>query len=99
MASSAADRADAATNVRGRETRRASFPTERTLLLWLLVGRLVVALATLVWASLVWASHASVAFIGTIGVVFALISTGYSAWTLFIRNTSHSRGFLQVQAL
>jgi PAS domain S-box-containing protein len=99
MASSAAEPAEAATSVRGAQARRASLPTERTLLSWLVIGRLVVALATLIWASLVWTSHASVAFIGTIAVVFALISTGYSAWTTFIRNTAPSRGFLQVQAL
>ncbi|HEU4649728.1 MAG TPA: ATP-binding protein [Gemmatimonadales bacterium] len=99
MAAAAAESADAGTSVRENATRRASFPTERTLLSWLVIGRLVVALATLIWAALVSSTHASAAFIGSIGVVFALISAGYSAWAILIRNTAPSRGFLQVQAL
>jgi two-component system sensor histidine kinase PilS (NtrC family) len=97
MASTAAGRAEAAGSQ--RRTGRASLPTQRTLLTWLLAGRLVLVLATLLGASLVWTERPDVAFIATVDVVFALTLTGYGSWALFVRRTLPSSGLLQVQAL
>jgi PAS domain S-box-containing protein len=97
MASTAAGRAEAAGSQ--RRTGRASLPTQRTLLTWLLAGRLVLVLAALLGASLVWTQRPDVAFIATVAVVFSLTLTGYGAWALFVRRTLPSSGFLQVQAL
>jgi two-component system sensor histidine kinase PilS (NtrC family) len=83
----------------GRRGGRALLPTQRTLLTWLFVGRLVLALVTLLGASLVWTQRPEVAFIGAIAVVFALTSTGYGAWAVIVRDTVPSRPFVQVQAL
>ena len=79
-----------------RRSGRASLPTQRTLLTWLLAGRLVLVLATLLGASLVWTERPDVAFIATVAVVFALTFTSYGAWALFVRHRLPSSGFLQV---
>ncbi|HET8624756.1 MAG TPA: ATP-binding protein [Gemmatimonadales bacterium] len=97
MASTAAGRAEAGSSQ--RRAGRASLPTQRTLLTWLLAGRLVLVLTALLGASLVWTERPDVAFIATIAVVFALTLTGYGSWALFVRRTLPSSGFLQVQAL
>ncbi|HET7600717.1 MAG TPA: ATP-binding protein, partial [Gemmatimonadales bacterium] len=99
MASSPAGRVDAAGAPSGRRGGRASLPTQRTLLSWLFVGRLVLALATLLGASLVWTKRPDVAFISAIAVVFALTFSGYGAWAVLIRGTIPTHAFLQVQAL
>lgn len=99
MASPAAGRGDTAAGVGGRRGGRASLPTQRTLLSWLFVGRLVLALATLVGASLVWTQRPDVAFISAIAVVFALTFTGYGVWAVFGRGSIPTHAFLQVQAL
>ncbi|HEX5386956.1 MAG TPA: ATP-binding protein [Gemmatimonadales bacterium] len=99
MASTAAVRADAAGGPTGAPAARTTLPTQRTLLTWLFVGRLVLALATLVGASLVWTVRPDVSFISSIAVVFALTFTGYGAWAVFMRNTIPSAPFLQLQAL
>ncbi len=98
MASSAAGRAESA-SAQARRAGRASLPTQRTLLTWLLAGRLVLVLATLLGASLVWTERPDVAFIATVAVVFALMLTTYGAWALFVRQALPSSAFLQVQAL
>ncbi len=98
MASSAAGGAGGSDGSGSRRVGRASLPTQRTLLSWLFVGRLVLALATLLGASLVWTQRPDVAFISAIAVVFALTSTGYGAWAIFARGTVPTRPFLQVQA-
>jgi two-component system, NtrC family, sensor histidine kinase PilS len=98
MASSAAGRAESA-GTHPRRAGRASLPTQRTLLTWLLAGRLVLVLATLLGASLVWTERPDVAFIATVAVVFALTLTGYGAWALFVRRALPSSPFLLVQAL
>jgi two-component system, NtrC family, sensor histidine kinase PilS len=99
MESSAAERVEAAVGPRPRRIARASLPTQRTLLTWLFVGRLVLALATLLGASLVWTRRPDVSFISSIAVVFALTFTGYGAWAVFVRRAIPSGAFLQVQAL
>ena len=99
METSAAERVEATPGPHPRRIGRASLPTQRTLLTWLFVGRLVLALATLLGASLVWTSRPDVSFISSIAVVFALTFTGYGAWAVFVRRGIPSRAFLQVQAL
>jgi two-component system sensor histidine kinase PilS (NtrC family) len=99
MESSAAERVEATPGSHPRRIGRASLPTQRTLLTWLFVGRLVLALAALLGAALVWTSRPDVSFISSIAVVFALTSTGYGAWAVFVRRAIPSRAFLQVQAL
>jgi two-component system sensor histidine kinase PilS (NtrC family) len=99
MVSSAAGRADAADGAPKRRVGRASLPTQHTLLSWLFVGRLVLALATLLGASLVWTKRPDVSFISSIAVVFALTFTGYGAWAVFVRGIVPSHAFLQLQAL
>jgi two-component system sensor histidine kinase PilS (NtrC family) len=99
MASPAAGRVDATGVLSGRRGGRASLPTQRTLLSWLFIGRLVLALATLVGASLVWTNRATVSFLSSIAVIFALTFTAYGGWAVFIRGTVPTHPFLQVQAL
>ena len=99
MESSAAGRVETAPSSPSRRIGRPSLPPQRTLLTWLFVGRLVLALATLLGASLVWTSRPDVSFISSIAVVFALTSAGYGAWAVFVRGIIPSRAFLQIQAL
>jgi two-component system sensor histidine kinase PilS (NtrC family) len=99
MESSAAERVEAVPGPHPHRLGRASLPTQRTLLTWLFVGRLILALAALLGASLIWTSRPDVSFISSIAVVFALTLTGYGAWAVFVRKSIPSRSFLQVQAL
>jgi len=99
MESSAAGRVETIPGTHSQRIGRPSLPPQRTLLTWLFVGRMVLALATLLGASLVWTRRPDVSFISSIAVVFALTSTGYGAWAVFVRGVIPSRAFLQIQAL
>src|SRR5262245_35512240 len=99
MESSAAGQVETIPRTHSQRIGRPSLPPQRTLLTWLFVGRLVLALATLLGASLVWTQRPDVSFISTITVVFALTFTGYGAWAVFVRGVIPSRAFLQIQAL
>ena len=99
MESSAAERVEAVPGSHPQRIGRASLPTQRTLLTWLFVGRLVLALAALLGASLIWTRRPDVSFISSIAVVFALTLTAYGAWMVFVRRAIPSRAFLQIQAL
>jgi two-component system, NtrC family, sensor histidine kinase PilS len=99
MESSAAGQVETIPRTHSQRPGRPSLPPQRTLLTWLFVGRLVLALATLLGASLVWTQRPDVSFISSIAVVFALTFTGYGAWAVFVRNVIPSRAFLQIQAL
>ena len=99
MESSAAERVEAVPGSHPQRIGRASLPTQRTLLTWLFVGRLILALAALLGASLIWTRRPDVSFISSIAVVFALTFTAYGAWAVFVRREIPSRAFLQVQAL
>ena len=72
MESSAAEQVETIPRTQSQRIGRPSLPPQRTLLTWLFVGRLVLALATLVGASLVWTQRPDVSFISSIAVVFAL---------------------------
>jgi two-component system sensor histidine kinase PilS (NtrC family) len=80
-----------------------SFPV---LMQWLLLGRTVLAVTTLIQAALAFnrppaigADFARyVAFVAVITVVFALAVTGYGAYVVFVRRERPQLGFLQSQA-
>ena len=63
-----------------RRVGRSTLPDQRTLLSWLFVGRLVLAVGILLGAGLVWTERPQESFLVTIAVVVALLFTGYGAW-------------------
>jgi two-component system sensor histidine kinase PilS (NtrC family) len=101
MESSAAERVETVAGAPSGRMGRPSLPPQRTLVTWLLFGRLVLAVAVLVGAAVVSANprQTYASFVSTIAVVFALTFTGYGAWAVFVRGIVPSRPFLQVQAL
>src|ERR671910_3422031 len=76
-----------------------TLPDQRTLLSWLFVGRLVLAMGVLLGAGLVWTERPQEAFIVSIAVVFALVFTLYGAGTVFLLGRTPSNTFFLVQAL
>ena len=79
--------------------RRPSLPDQRTLLTWLFLARLGIAVVALFRASLVWTDRPELAFIVSVVVLFALVLTVYGAWYVVIRNHRAGVWFLQVQSL
>ncbi len=81
-------------------------PPFPVLMRWLLLGRTVLAVTTLIQAALAFGKSPSgngdferyVAFIAVITVVFALAVTGYGAFVVFVRRERPALGFLQSQA-
>src|SRR4051812_48934657 len=82
-----------------RRVGRSTLPGQRTLLSWLFVGRLVLAVGILLGAGLVWTERPQESFLVTIAVVIALLFTGYGAWRVFLREQPAGNAFLMVQAL
>ena len=82
-----------------RRVGRSTLPDQRTLLSWLFVGRLVLAVGILLGAGLVWTERPQESFLVTVAVVVALLFTGYGAWRVFLRQRPAGNGFLMVQAL
>ena len=82
-----------------RRVGRSTLPDQRTLLSWLFVGRLVLAVGILLGAGLVWTERPQESFLVTISVVVALLFTGYGAWRVFVRPQHVGNTFLMVQAL
>jgi two-component system, NtrC family, sensor histidine kinase PilS len=82
-----------------QRTGRSSLPDQRTLLSWLFLGRVALAIATLVAAALIWTETPDVSFIISVTVLLALVITAYGAWHVFVRDQPASRRFLFVQAL
>ncbi len=80
-------------------TVRFGLPDQRTLLTWLFVGRVALAVATLIRAALVWTQTPDVSFIVSIGVLFAFLITAYGAYHTLIRSIDAGIGFLYVQSL
>ncbi len=78
---------------------RSSLPDQRTLLSWLFVGRLVVAVGVLLGAGLVWTERPQESFLVSVAVMIALTFTAYGAWTVFIRQQEPGNTFLLIQAL
>jgi two-component system sensor histidine kinase PilS (NtrC family) len=73
-------------------------PKQRTLLRWLLLGRMVLASTTLVQAALSRAEAPDVAFFAAIAVLLAFAVTVYGAYIVFVRRDRPKLGFLQSQA-
>jgi len=82
-----------------RRSGRSSLPSQRTLLSWLFVGRLVLAVGVLLGAGLVWTERPRESFLVSVTVVIALTFTAYGAWAAFIRRLAPGNTFLFVQAL
>jgi two-component system sensor histidine kinase PilS (NtrC family) len=82
-----------------RRAGRSTLPDQRTLLSWLFVGRLVLAIGIMLGASLVWTERPQESFLVTVAVVVALLFTGYGAWQVFVRARHASNAFLMIQAL
>ncbi len=78
---------------------RSTLPDQRTLLSWLFVGRIVLAVGILLGAGLVWTERPQESFLVTIAVVIALTFTAYGAWVIYIRQRRPSNTFLLIQAL
>ena len=68
-----------------RRVPRGTLPDQRTLLSWLFVGRLVLAIGILLGAGLVWTERPQESFLVTVAVIVALLFTGYGAWLVFLR--------------
>ena len=80
-------------------TGRSALPDQRTLLSWLFVGRLVVAVGILLGAGLVWTDRPQESFLVTIAVLIALTFTAYGSWIVFVRNRRPGNTFLLFQAM
>ncbi|MGH7498452.1 MAG: two-component system sensor histidine kinase NtrB [Gemmatimonadales bacterium] len=82
-----------------RRSGRSSLPDQRTLLSWLFIGRLILAVGALLGAGLVWTERPREAFLVSVAVVIALTITAYGAWAAFLRRRVPGNTFLFVQAL
>jgi len=76
-----------------------TLPGQRTLLSWLFLGRLVLAVGVLLGAGLVWTERPEESFLVSIAVVIALTFTAYGAYVVLVRNRQPGHTFLLVQAL
>jgi two-component system sensor histidine kinase PilS (NtrC family) len=77
---------------------RSTLPDQRTLLSWLFVGRLVLAVGVLLGAGLVWNERPQESRLVSAAVVVALLFTAYGAWAVFLRQRRPGHGFLFLQA-
>ena len=82
-----------------RRAGRSSLPNQRTLLSWLFVGRLALAVGVLLGAGLVWTERPRESFLVSVAVVIALTFTAYGAWAAFLRRRTPGNTFLFIQAL
>jgi two-component system, NtrC family, sensor histidine kinase PilS len=78
---------------------RSTLPDQRTLLSWLFVGRLVLAVGVLLGAGLVWNERPQESRLVSVAVVVALLFTAYGAWAVFLRERKPGNGFLFLQAV
>jgi two-component system sensor histidine kinase PilS (NtrC family) len=78
---------------------RSSLPDQRTLLSWLFIGRLTIAVGSLMGAGLVWTERPQESFLVSIMVVIALTFTAYGAYIVHLRRRRAGKSFLLVQAL
>jgi two-component system sensor histidine kinase PilS (NtrC family) len=82
-----------------QRTGRSSLPDQRTLLSWLFVGRLILAVGVLMGAGLVWTERPQESFLVSVAVVIALTFTAYGAWVVHLQRREPGNAFLLVQAL
>jgi two-component system sensor histidine kinase PilS (NtrC family) len=82
-----------------QRTGRSSLPDQRTLLSWLFVGRLILAVGVLMGAGLVWTERPQESFLVSVSVVIALTFTAYGAWVVHLQRREPGNWFLLIQAL
>ena len=82
-----------------RRAGRSTLPDQRTLLSWLFVGRLVLALGVLLGAGMVWNERPQESRAVSVAVVVALLFTAYGAWAVFLRQREPGHGFLFLHAV
>src|SRR5688500_14044964 len=78
---------------------RSSLPDQRTLLSWLFIGRLILAVGILMGAGLVWTERPQESFLVSIAVLIALTFTAYGFYIVHLRRRRPGKTFLLVQAL
>ncbi|HEY7479439.1 MAG TPA: ATP-binding protein [Gemmatimonadales bacterium] len=78
---------------------RSSLPDQRTLLSWLFIGRLILAVGILMGAGLVWTERPQESYLVTIAVVIALTFTAYGFYIVHLRRRRPGQTFLLFQAL
>jgi two-component system sensor histidine kinase PilS (NtrC family) len=78
---------------------RSSLPDQRTLLSWLFIGRLILAVGMLLGAGLVWTERPQESYLVTIAVVIALTFTAYGSYIAHWRQRRPGQTFLLFQAL
>jgi two-component system sensor histidine kinase PilS (NtrC family) len=78
---------------------RRSLPDQRTLLSWLFIGRLTLAVGSLMGAGLVWTERPQESFLVSVTVVVALLFTAYGFYIVHWRGRRAGKTFLLVQAL
>ncbi len=84
---------------RPRPHRDRSLPDQPTLLSWVLGGRLVLGVTTLVFASLVWTREPGLSFLVALGVLFAFVLAAYAYWYVWLRGREPGQIFLLTQSL
>lgn len=78
---------------------RSSLPDQRTLLSWLFIGRMTLAVGSLMGAGLVWTERPQESFLVSVTVVVALTFTAYGFYIVHWRRRRPGQTFLLVQAL
>ena len=78
---------------------RSSLPDQRTLLSWLFIGRLTLAVGSLMGAGLVWTERPQESFLVSVTVVVALTFTAYGFYIVHWRGRRAGKTFLFFQAL
>lgn len=73
-------------------------PDRRTLLGWLFIFRVTLAMLLLVRAALVWAQSPDLAFYSAVGIIFVFALTAYGAYLALIRRIEPGLVFLALQA-
>ncbi len=76
-----------------------ALPDQKRLLSWVLSARLVLAVLTLVLGTLVWTNEPGMAFLVSVGVLFALVLAAYAYWFVWLRHGNPGQFFFVVQAL
>jgi len=78
---------------------RLSLPDLRTMLAWLFVFRIALAMLLLVRAAVVWGSTPDVSFSAAIAVLLLFVITAYGVYQIQIRRAEPTIGFYLTQAL
>ena len=78
---------------------RSSLPDQRTLLSWLFIGRMILAVGILTGAGLVGTERPQESSLVSIAVVIALTFTGYGVFVVHLRRRRPGKSFLLIQAL